>query len=164
LRTLGGAPSRERRPQGAPICGWSHSSSAPAKIATGNNGRKERFMRRFVLSLAVSLIMASAGHAQEKSTLVPAFSPGAGQLRGVYAPPQSAAPTSLPTTITGPSSSVSDNVPNVTMPGDAQIGQALPDGVAASPMVDRPGYGRAIVNGHNAIVDTNSNQIVQFSD
>ena len=121
-------------------------------------------MRRFVLSLAVSLIAASVGHAQQKSTLQPAFSPGSGQLRGVYGPPQSTAPASLPTTITGPSSTTSDSVPNVTMPGEAQVGQALPQGVTAAPMSDRPGYGRAIVNGHNAIVDTNSNQIVQFSD
>ena len=79
-------------------------------------------------------------------------------------PPQSAAPTSLPTTVTGSGSATSDSIPNVTMPGEAQVGQALPQGVTPSPMSDRPGYGRAIVNGHNAIVDTNSNQIVQFSD
>ena len=122
-------------------------------------------MRRFVLSLAVLFVAASVGHAQQKSTLQPAFSSsGSGQLRGVYGPPQSAAPTSLPTTITGSSSATSDSVPNVTMPGEAQVGQALPQGVTPSPMSDRPGFGRAIVNGHNAIVDTNSNQIVQFSD
>ncbi len=122
-------------------------------------------MRRFVLSLAVLFVAASVGHAQQKSTLLPAFSSsGSGQLRGVYGPPQSAAPTSLPTTITGSSSATSDSVPNVTMPGDAQVGQALPQGVTSAPMSDRPGFGRAIVNGRNAIVDTNSNQIVQFSD
>ncbi len=121
-------------------------------------------MRRFVLSLAVSFVAMSVGHAQQKSTLQPAFSPGSGQLRGVYGPPQSAAPTSLPTTIGGSSSATSDSIPNVMMPGEAQVGQALPEGVTAAPMFDRPGYGRAIVNGHNAIVDTNSNQIVQLSD
>ena len=121
-------------------------------------------MGRFVLSLAASLIAASVGDAQQKSTLQPAFSSPSGQLRGVYGPPQSAAPTALPSTLTGPSSATSDNVPNVTMPGEAQVGQALPQGATAAPMADRPGYGRAIVNGHNAIVDTNSNQIVQFSD
>ncbi len=88
----------------------------------------------------------------------------AGQLRGVYAPPQAVGATSLPTTITGPNSATSDSIPNVTMPGEAQVGQALPQGVTSAPMSDRPGYGRAIVNGRNAIVDTNSNQIVQFSD
>jgi hypothetical protein len=50
------------------------------------------------------------------------------------------------------------------MPGEAAVGQALPQGVNAAPMPDRPGYGRAIVNGRDAIVDTNSHQIVQFSD
>lgn len=119
-------------------------------------------MRRLVLSLAASFIATSVAHAQQKSTLAPAFSSGSGQLRGVYGPPQSAVPTS--SSLTGSSSTTSDNVPNVTMPGEAQVGQALPQGVIASPMSDRPGYGRAIVNGRNAIVDTNSNQIVQFSD
>ncbi|MGO9418120.1 DUF1236 domain-containing protein [Roseiarcus sp.] len=138
-------------------------------------------MRRSVLSLVVLLVVASVGHAQQKSTLQGAFgSPESatgglrgvygppesapGQLRGVYAPPQSVAPASLPTTIIGPSSATSDSVPNVTMPGEAAVGQALPQGVDAAPMPDRPGYGRAIVNGRNAIVDTNSHQIVQFSD
>jgi hypothetical protein len=122
-------------------------------------------MRRLVLSLAVSFVATSVADAQEKSTLQPAFSSGSGQLRGVYGPPQSAAPTTLPTTITGSSSATSDSVPNVTMPaGEAHVGRTLPQGVIASPMSDRPGYGRAIVNGRNAIVDTNSNQIVQFSD
>ncbi len=121
-------------------------------------------MRRFVLSLAVSFVAMSVAHAQQQSTLQPAFSSGPAQLRGVYGPPQSAAPTSLPTTITGSSSTTSDSVQNITMPGEAQVGQALPQGFTASPMSDRPGYGRAIVNGRNAIVDTNSNQIVQFSD
>ena len=31
-------------------------------------------------------------------------------------------------------------------------------------MADRPGYGRAIVNGRHAIVDMNSNRIVEISD
>ena len=123
-------------------------------------------MRRLVLSLAVLFAAASVGHAQQqqKSTLQPAFSQGSGQLRGVYGPPQTATPTSLPSTLAGAGAATSDSVPNVTVPGDAHVGQALPQDVTASPMPDRPGYGRAIVNGHNAIVDTNSNQIVQFSD
>jgi hypothetical protein len=44
------------------------------------------------------------------------------------------------------------------------VGQTLPEGVKPSPIPDRPGYGRAMVNGHRAIIDMNSNRIVQFSD
>ena len=124
-------------------------------------------MRRIILSLAVVLAATSAGYAQQNSTLRGVYGPpelAAGSLRGVYAPPQSAAPTSLPTTITGPSSATSDSVPSFTVSGAAAVGQELPQGVTAAPMSDRPGYGRVIVNGHSAIVDTNDNRIVQLSD
>jgi hypothetical protein len=128
---------------------------------------EEALMRRIVLSLAFGLAAASAGHAQQNSTLRGVYGPpesAAGSLRGVYAPPQSAAPASLPKTITGPSAATSDSVPSYTMPGAAAVGQELPQGVTASPMSDRPGYGRVIVNGRNAIVDINDNRIVQLSD
>ena len=43
-------------------------------------------------------------------------------------------------------------------------GQSLPQGVQATPMSDRPGYGRAMVNGRPAIIEMNDNRIVQFND
>ena len=142
-------------------------------------------MRCLVLSLVLCVAAASAAQAQQKSArslpltlgspdsapggLRGVYGPpesGVGQLRGVYAPVQSAPPTTaLPSTIAGSGGTTSDTIPNVTVPtGEAHTGDELPQGVKPSPMADRPGYGRAIVNGRNAIVDTNSHQIVQFSD
>jgi hypothetical protein len=88
----------------------------------------------------------------------------AGQLRGIYGPPQSPAPTPLSSTLAGSANSSTDNVPYVSLPGKAQEGQSLPEGVQASPIPGRPGYGRAMVNDRPAIVDMNGNRIVQFTD
>ena len=54
--------------------------------------------------------------------------------------------------------------PRVTIVGDPTQGQALPNGVNPAPIPDRPGYGRAIVNGKRAIIDLNNNRIVQVLD
>ena len=142
-------------------------------------------MRRFVLSLVVLIGAVAAANAQQKSTLQGGlkgafgssdsatgglrgvYGPpesGIGELRGVYGPPQSPQPTPLPSTISGPSSSNSGSVPNVTVPGKADTVQTLPEGVQPTPMPDRPGYGRAIVNNRPAIIDLNDNRIVQFAD
>ncbi len=93
---------------------------------------------------------------------VPNSTPG--HLNGVYGVGQPSLTTSLPSTITGPSSSNSGSVPTVTVPGAAMEGQSLPQGAMATPMSDRPGYGRAMVNGRPAIIDMNDNRIVQFSN
>lgn len=142
-------------------------------------------MRCCALSLVLVLASASTGYAQNQKggfgTLQGSFGkPEAttGSLRGVYGPPSSAAgalpgvypptqpsyPTQLPTTIAGPSSSLSDSVPNVTLSGTADVGQSLPAGTKPTPIPDRPGYGRAVVNGRNAVVDMNSLQIFQLGD
>ena len=131
-------------------------------------------MRRFVLSLIVLWAAAS-----EKSTAQDLGSPDSptGGLQGVYAPPESApgqlrgvyrpsralAATPLSTRLSASANSSLDNVPSVSIPVDSD-GQSLPQSVQASPMPDRPGYGRARVNGHLAIIDLNGNRIVQFLD
>ena len=48
--------------------------------------------------------------------------------------------------------------------GEPTEGQALPNGVNPAPIADRPGYGRAIVNGKRAIIDLSNNRIVQVMD
>ncbi len=92
----------------------------------------------------------------------PASDPG--HLSGVYNPPQPSGLPSLPTTITGPSASNSGSVPNVNVPGRAREGEPLPVDAKPTPMSDRPGYGRAMVNGRPAIIDLSDNRIVQLSD
>ncbi len=126
-------------------------------------------MRQFVLSLVVLLAMGSAGYGQQDS----------GSLRGVYAPPPSAsgqlvgvfdAPRTapalpkLPNTVSAPDCGTAEGVPVVSVPGAPQQGQALPYGVKPTPIPGRPGYGVAVVNGHRAIIDQNSNRIFQILD
>ena len=88
----------------------------------------------------------------------------AGQLTGVYAPPQSPSLAPLSSRLTGLNPATSGGVPSVSLPGSVREGERLPEGVRADPMSDRPGYGRAIVNGRNAIIEMRDNRIVQFSD
>jgi len=141
-------------------------------------------MRRAVFALVVLFATTSTGHAQSQKSSDPLQGslgspdtasgglrgvygpPGSapGQLRGVYGPPQSPAPASLPTALAAPSSSTSDAIPTVSLPGKVEAGQSLPQGVTPSPISDRPGYGRAVVNGRSAVIDMNDNRIVQFSD
>ena len=138
---------------------------------------------RFVLSLVVVAAAASAAYAQNQKTnsggLQGSFGssdsatgglrgvygpPGssAGQLPGVHAPPRSPAATPFSSGLTGNLNS--GTVPSVSVPGSAQEGQSLPGDVKPDPMPDRPGYGRATVNGRPAIIDMNDNRIVNFSN
>jgi len=124
-------------------------------------------MRRFVFSFVILIGAGIAGYAQNDSgTLKGVYGPpesAPGKLRGVYGPPQSAPLTSLPSTITAPDYST-ERGPDVSLPGSAEPGQSLPEGVSPSPIPGRPGYGRAVVNGRPAIIDMNDNRIVQYSD
>ncbi len=139
-------------------------------------------MHRFILLPIVLFAAGSAGYAQNQKnsgTLQGAFGspesatgglrgvygpPGsaAGQLPGVYAPPQSPAPTPLPSTVAGPANTNTDNGPSVTLPGEVAAGQTLPGGVTATPIPDRPGYGRATINGHAAVIDMGDHRIVEY--
>jgi hypothetical protein len=125
-------------------------------------------MRECVLSFVILLAAGSAAHAQnEPGGLQGVYGPpesSSGKLRGVFAPPRSAPAAPLPRIPTGPDYGTSDRGPNVSLPGSTGVGQTLPEGVKPSPIPDRPGYGRAMVNGRRAIIDMSSNRIVQFSD
>lgn len=88
----------------------------------------------------------------------------AGHLRGVYGPSRPAAAKALSSRLSGSANSSRDSIPSLSIPGTVRDGQSLPEGVQASPMSDRPGYGRARINGRLAIVDLNGNRIVQFLD
>ena len=124
-------------------------------------GDAEEDWMRFVFSLFILLVTLSAGYAQS----------GAGTLEGVYGPPQSTsghlrgvfnAPQEAPPP---PAFGTSAPVPSVSLPGSGDVvGRLLPEGVKPSPMSERPGYGRATVNGHSAIIDLGTNRIVQYAD
>jgi hypothetical protein len=124
-------------------------------------------MRPLVLSLVV-LLAGSAAYAQDQLRGV--YGPPSsnlGKLGGVYGSPQSVAPAplpSLPSTITPPDYGTVGGAPEVTVPGDPQQGQALPNGVTPTPIPGRPGYGSALVNGHHAIIDESTNRIFQLED
>jgi hypothetical protein len=116
-------------------------------------------MRKILLSLVAIFGMGTAGFAQET-------------LRGIYAPPGPAWPTapgagksgkaSKPTLET-PNYGPVDGGPAVTISGTVGQGTQLPSDVSPTPIPGRPGYGAAIVNGHRAIVDLNSNSVIQYS-
>jgi hypothetical protein len=113
-------------------------------------------MRAFFLCLAVFLGPACSGYAQNQP----------GTLKGVYGPPGSSALGVSPkssSTLPGPNVPVG-GAPNVTVPGTPVRGQTLPSDVTPTPIPDRPGYGRVVVNGRRAIVDLNTNRIFQISD
>ncbi len=125
-------------------------------------------MRRFVLSLVILVGAGIAGYAQNDSgTLQGVYGPpqsAPGNLRGAYTPSQSVpAPVPLPSTVAAPEYSA-ERGPNVSLPGSADPGQSLPEGVKPSPIPGRTGYGRAMVNGRPAIIDMGDNRIVQYSD
>jgi hypothetical protein len=128
-------------------------------------------MRRFVLSLVVLLGMGPAGHAQEQLRGVygpPSGVPGA--LGGVYGSPPAAPalpsslPNSLPSTVSAPDYGAEGSGPAVSVAGTPQQGEELPAGVKLAPILGRPGYGAAVVNGHRAIVDLNTHRIFQLLD
>ena len=111
-------------------------------------------MRPLVLSFVALLGMGSLGYAQDQT------------LRGVYAPPGLTPPakSSGKPTLSVPDYGAIGVGPRVTISGEAIRGQMLPSNVSPAPISDRPGYGRAIVNGRRAIIDLNTNRIVQVLD
>jgi hypothetical protein len=113
-------------------------------------------MRALVFPCLAMLTTATVGFAQDQ--------PGA--LRGVYGPPGSTAPAakSGKSTFSSPDNGAIGNGPRITISQDPSRGQMLPSDVRPAPISDRPGYGTAIVNGRRAIVDLNSNRIVQVLD
>jgi hypothetical protein len=117
---------------------------------------EEVSMRQFAFSLFILLVTGSAGHAQNLEGVYSPPESGTGHLRGTFGAPQAAPTATYATPAPVPSVSLSAS-------GDL-VGQVLPEGVKPSPMADRPGYGRARVNGHSAIIDMGSNRIVQYSD
>jgi|SRR5271166_6325354 len=124
-------------------------------------------MRRLILSLVVLLEVEASGYAQEQLRGVygpPPSAPGA--LGGVYHPPQATSPmpSSLPSKVTAPDYGPAEGAPVVTVTGTPEQGEALPSGVKPTPIAGRPGYGAAVVNGHRAIIDLNSNRIFQILD
>jgi len=112
-------------------------------------------MRRLVLFSVALLGTGSLGYAQDQT------------LRGVYNPPGMTSTRSTPSggsTFGAPELGAVGTGPRVTISGEAIQGQRLPSDVAPAPIADRPGYGRAIVNGRRAIIDLNTNRIVQILD
>ena len=111
-------------------------------------------MRALVVSCVALLAMGSLGYAQDQT------------LRGVYSPPGLTPPAKSvgKSTLSAPDYGAVGAGPRVTVIGTPTEGQALPSGVNPAPISDRSGYGRAIVNGKRAIIDLNSNRIVQFQD
>jgi hypothetical protein len=111
-------------------------------------------MRALILSSAALLALGSFACAQDQT------------LRGVYNPPgltpsgKSFGKSGLST----PDLGALGEGPRVTIVGGASEGQTLPSGVKPAPIADRPGYGKAIVNGKRAIVDLSNNRIVQVLD
>lgn len=131
-------------------------------------------MRAIVSSFALVLGLVSSAYAQNQT------------LKGVYAPPGSAAPgfsstgsglgstaNGLPTSLNPsatpglPSTDLGavGNGPRVILPGGKPVqGQTLPGDVTSTPIPDRPGYGSVTVNGHRTIVDTRNNRVFQVLD
>jgi hypothetical protein len=111
-------------------------------------------MRALVLSCALVLAMGYPCCAQDQP------------LRGVFAPPGSAAPvkSSKPAVAAPNYDSAIGSGPRVTISGRATEGQMIPSNVNPAPISDRPGYGTAIVNGHRSIINLNDNRIVQVMD
>jgi Protein of unknown function (DUF1236) len=111
-------------------------------------------MRPLILSCVALLGLGSLGYAQDQT------------LRGVYGPPgmTPSAPSSGASTFAAPELGAIGTGPRVTISGEAIRGQRLPSDVSPAPIGDRPGYGRAIVNGRRAIIDLNTNRIVQVLD
>lgn len=115
----------------------------------------ENVMRPLVLFCVALLGMESLAYAQDQT------------LRGVYAPPGMGMTPSAPSgasTFAAPELGAIGVGPRVTISGEAIRGQRLPGDVSPAPIEDRPGYGRAIVNGRRAIIDLNTHRIVQVLD
>jgi hypothetical protein len=128
----------------------------------------ESFMRQLLVSLVVLLGAGSTGYAQNDSgTLRGVYGPGQSAptapaaIGGIYGPGQSA-PAALPQPSASPPDSGAAVPPAVLISGPPALGQALPIGINAIPIPGQPGYGTAIVNGHNAIVERGTNRIIQL--
>ena len=112
-------------------------------------------MRPLVFSFVALLGMGSLGYAQDQ--------PGA--LRGVYGPPGSTPATkSTKSTPSAPNYGAVGNGPRVTIYGKPTRDTILPSNVSPAPILDRPGYGTAIVNGHRSIIDLSNNRITKVMD
>ncbi len=111
-------------------------------------------MRALVLSLAFLLAMGSCGFAQDQT------------LRGVYNPPGLTPPAKTvgKSTLSAPDSGPIGTGPRVTISGEPTRDQILPNDVTPAPIPDRPGYGKAIVNGRRVIVNLSNNRIYQVLD
>ncbi len=109
-------------------------------------------MRPPVLFCVALLGMGSLAYAQDQT------------LRGVYAPPGMSSTPSGGSTLAAPEFGAIGTGPRVTITGEAVRGQRLPSDVAPAPIADRPGYGKAIVNGRRAIIDLSTHRIVQVLD
>lgn len=109
-------------------------------------------MRPLLLSFVALLGLGSLGYAQDQT------------LRGVYAPPGMSSSPLGKSTLAAPEFGAIGAGPRVTITGEAVRGQRLPSDVSPTPIGDRPGYGRAIVNGRRAIIDLNTRRIVQVLD
>ncbi len=111
-------------------------------------------MRALILSCVVLCGAGFLAHAQDQT------------LRGVFAPPGAAAPASKSgtSTLSAPDFGAIGSGPRVTIFGAATQGQTLPSNVSPAPIPDRPGYGKAIVNGHRVIVDLTNNRIIRVVD
>lgn len=111
-------------------------------------------MRAILLSIAVFVVLASPGYAQNQPQT----------LKGVYGPPKSSTSGMSPkssSTFSGSTDGPIGSGPRVIIPGTPVRGYTLPSDVTATPLADRPGYGAVVVNGRRAIVDLNTNQIFQ---
>jgi len=111
-------------------------------------------MRALAMSFVVLIGTASLGLAQDET------------LRGVFPPPGAVPPAARSgAPAAGALSAGPIGVgPRVTIFGKAIEGQTLPHDVSPLPISDRPGYGRAIVNGHRSIIDLSNNRIVRVLD
>jgi hypothetical protein len=111
-------------------------------------------MRPAVLSFVTLLGLGSLGYAQDQT------------LRGVYGPPGLPPPAKSlgKSTLSAPDYGAIGSGPRITVSGEPIRGLMLPSDVSPTPIPDRPGYGKAIVNGRRAIVDLNTNRIVQVLD
>ncbi len=125
-------------------------------------------MRQLVLLLVVLLEAGSAGYAQnDRGALQGVYGPpesAPGELNGVFTAPRSTPAARLPTIPTGPDYGTAERGPAVSVPGRVTQGQVLPDNVIPTPIPDRPGYGRVVVNGRPAIVDLSTHRVVQYHD
>jgi hypothetical protein len=127
-------------------------------------------MRAVVLSIVVLSALGCSSYAQNQPQT----------LKGVYAPPGTSGLGSglgssglgssglgsgkSSSTLSAPDLGPIGVGPRVIVPGQPGQGDTLPQDVTPTPIPDRPGYGAVVVNGRRAIVNLNTNRIVQISD